>query len=181
MKNMARVIAAGVVFIVAGCVTPAPTTDTTVPEIIVIVAGGRAHDNMFRSFDGQLDLTDQCIKVPDMPTQIIMIAGDAGGIQVAHIKVLFGTIIPESVTVSPLTPETTYTLNSESGADSLHITLTPPAPGMVRTGVTAVFKVNGDLPIAITADASDYARNTASLPQFDLRSLDDVVTCRGNQ
>ena len=179
MKSMTRIIAAGVVFFVAGCEVSAPTTDTTTPEITVIVSGGRG-GNIFRSIDGELDAPDNCIKVPDTPTQLVMIVGDSGGVKFASINAFSGPIVPGSVELIPRPPEASFRIRTERGADFLDITLTPPAPGRVRTGATAVFEVDGELPKAISASARDYAGNVARLPQFNLHALNDVVLCRGD-
>ena len=155
MKSITLIIAAGV-FFVAGCIVPAPTKDTTSPEITVTVSRARGR-NIFRSIDGVLEPGNNCIRVPDMPTQLILIAGDAGGVESVSLKAFPGRIVPESVEVAPRAPEGAFSIRSESGADILAITLTPPSPTTVRTAATAVLEVNGTLPIAITAWARDRA------------------------
>ena len=180
MKSMTRIIAAGVVVFVAGCEVPAPTTDTTTPEITVIVSGGRG-GNIFRSIDGELDAPDNCIKVPDTPTQLVMIVGDSGGVKFASIKAFSGPIVPGSVELIPRPPEASSRIRTErGGADNLDITLTPPAPGRVRVLATAVFEVDGGLPIGIRASAREYAGNEALLPLFSLEPRIAAQECRGD-
>jgi hypothetical protein len=179
MKSTTRIIAAGFVFFVAGCEVPAPTRDTTTPEVTVTVSGARGR-NVFRSIDGKLGEKENCIKVPELPTQLILIAGDGGGVQSTSIRAFPAMIVPASVEISPRPPEGTFAIRSDSGGDTLTITLvTTPSPTTVRTGATAILDVNGRLPIAIVASVRDRAGNVAELPQFDLRSMDDAVQCRG--
>lgn len=180
-KNLTRMVLIGVVLFVTGCEVPAPSTrDTTPPEITVTVSRARGR-NVFRSIDGKLDAPDNCIKVPELPTQLILIAGDAGGIESASIKAFPGTIVRESLEVSPRAPEGSFAVRTESGADILAITLTPPSPTTVRTGATAILEVNGRSPIAIVASARDRAGNVTELPQFDIRTPDSAVVCRGDR
>ena len=76
MKRMTRAIGGGMVFLGAACTAPAPATDTTPPEITVTVSRARGR-NVFRSIDGRSGPTDNCIIVPEIPTQLILIAGDS--------------------------------------------------------------------------------------------------------
>lgn len=180
MNSNMRMTAAWAIFLIAGCTTTAPTSDTMDPEVTVIVSEGRG-GNIFRSRDGELPPTESCINVPDPPRQLILIAGDSGGVRSASIRVFPGTIDPDSVEVTPAAPEATFTIRTDRGGDTLVINLTRPAPGMVRTGATAIIQVDGTLPMAITADAVDYAGNVAALPAVELRSPRDAVVCRGEQ
>lgn len=173
-----RLVAAGAAFLAGACEVPAPTADTTPPEITVIVSRGRG-GNIFRSADGELEPGQDCIKVPDTPAQLSFIVGDAGGVQTAVLKAFPGPIVPGSVVVSPGAPVGSSSIRSERGADFLEITLTPPSPDTVMTGAAAVLEVDGDLPIAITASARDHAGNVADLSQLELRALNDAVICRG--
>ena len=180
MSSKTGMLAVAAIFLIAGCATTAPSSDTTNPEVTVIVSEGRG-GNIFRSRDGELPPTQSCINVPEPPRQLILIAGDSGGVRSASIKVFPGTIDPDSVEVTPAAPEGTFAIRTERGADTLVITLTRTAPDVVRTGATAIIEVEGDLPMAITGHAEDWAGNVAVLPQFDLRSPDDAVVCRGEQ
>jgi len=162
------------------CVRPAPASDTTPPEIVVFVSRARGR-NYFRSIDGVQKPPDNCIIVREMPTQLILIAGDSGGLQSAGIRGLSGTIAPDSVSVTPPAPEGAFSVTREaSGADRLDITLTPPSATTVRTGVTATLEVNGALPMAIFAWARDRAGHYIELPQFDLRGPETGSICRGS-
>lgn len=165
---------------VSACATRVPTSDTTPPEITVTVSEGRGN-KIFRSTDGEYPAGENCIKVPGTPTQLSVIFGDSGGVNIASIKVFPATIIPGSIEVTPASPEATYTIRTERRADMLDIDLEPASDGTVRTGATAVFEINGNLPIAVTASAADYSGNVSHLSQFDLRSLDDLVICRGDR
>lgn len=179
VKTLICLIAAVGSLSVAGCERPATTRDTTLPDITVIVS--RAHGrNYFRTSDGVLKPPDNCIVVREMPTQLIMIAGDAGGLQLAAIKAFSGRITPESVAITPVAPEGSHVIRAEGGAEILEIRLTPPSPTTVRTGATAFFEVNGALPMAITAWARDRAGNSVELAQFDLRGPETGALCRGN-
>jgi hypothetical protein len=171
-----KTIASGFAFLVMGCEVPAPTIDTTPPEVTVTVSRARG-PNVFRSIDGELGAKENCIKVPEMPTQLILIAGDAGGVDFATIAAV-GTIIPESVEFTPRPPEGSSSIRTGT-TQSLIITLTPPSPSTVRTGATAILEVDGRLPMPITASVRDRAGTLVQLPQFDLRSLEDAVQCRG--
>jgi hypothetical protein len=165
--------------VVAGCVRPAPASDSTPPDIVVFVSRARGR-NYFRSIDGIQKPPDNCIIVREMPTQLILIAGDAGGLQSAGIRGFSGTIVPDSVSVTPPAPEGSFSITREpSGADRLDITLTPPSPTTVRTGVTATLEVNGALPMSILAWARDRAGHYIELPQFDLRGPETGADCRG--
>jgi len=164
-------------FFVTACQVPRPTTDTTPPEVTVTVS--RAHGpNIFRSIDGVLKSPNDCIIVREMPTQLILIGSDAGGVALVGLKALSGRIIPESVEVSPRAPEASYSISTESGADFLDITLTPPSPTTVRTGAVAVLEVNGSLPMAILAWVRDRAGHYVEF-QFELRGPETATPCRG--
>lgn len=180
IKRMTRAIAGGMVLLSAACTAPAPATDTTPPEITVTVSGvgGR---NVFRSIDGKQGPTDSCIIVPREPTQLILIAGDSGGIQTVTLRAVVGRIVPESVDVTPRPPEGSYEIRSDPGGDTLVITLTPPSPGIVRTGATAIFNIASPTPISIVATATDRADHSTELPQFDLRGAHESVICRNSR
>jgi hypothetical protein len=178
IRSMTLIIAA-VVFLFAGCQVPAPTKDTTPPEVTVTVS--RAHGrNIFRSIDGVQGKGNDCIIVRDMPTQLILIAGDAGGVASTSLRAFTGRIVPESLEVSPRPPEGSSSIRSEAVGDTLTITLTPPSPTTVRTGATAVLEVNGPLPISIYAWVTDRAGHYVELPPFTLDSPANGVQCRGS-
>lgn len=171
-------LAACVVLLLAGCETPAPTSDADPPEITVTVARGRG-DNIFRSEDGELATPDDCIKVPGTPVELVLIVGDSGGVQTAAISAFLGVIDPDSVEVTPAEPESSYSIGADRGTETLEITLRPPTPDTVRTGATATLQVDGRLPVVIGAYARDQSGNTVELSPFELRTLDDAVICRG--
>lgn len=162
----------------AGCATHIPSSDTTPPEVTITVRDGRG-DNVFKSADGEYAAGENCIKVPDTPTRLTAIAGDSGGVRILSIKVLPGNIVPESVEITPASPESSYSIRSEEGVDILNITLEPSPEGIARTAITAVFDVSGELPSAVTASAGDHSGNVSHLPQFDIRELTDLTVCRG--
>ena len=166
--------------VVGGCVRPAPASDTTPPDIVVFVSRARGR-NYFRSIDGVQKPPDNCIIVREMPTQLILVAGDSGGLQSAGLRALRGTIAADSVVITPPAPEGSFSITTEaSGATRLDINLTPPSPTTVRTGATATLEVNGALPMAIIAWARDRAGHYTELPQFDLRGPETAVVCRGS-
>ena len=88
------------------------------------------------------------------------------------------TVIPLILWWIFLDRKRAYEIGSESGGDTLTITLTPPSPTTVRTGATAIFEINGRLPVAIVAQARDRAGNTTNLPQFDIRGPETGAVCR---
>lgn len=165
--------------LLSGCMTRVPESDTTPPTVSVTVNRGMGH-NIFDSTDGQWSGSESCIKVPGAPTKLTLVAGDAGGVKFASLKVFPATVDPDSVEVTPGPGEASYSIRTERHSNFLEITLTPADDGSVRTGTTAVLNVRGELPIAVTATALDYSGNTTDLPQFDLRSPDDLTECRGN-
>jgi len=182
MKNSIylSVFVSSFLLILSGCMTRIPETDTTPPTVSVTVNKGMGH-NIFSSTDGEWNAVESCIKVPGTPTKLTLVAGDAGGVKFASIKVFPASIVPDSVEVTPGPGEASYSIRTERHADFLEITLTPADDGSVRTGATAVVNINGELPIAVTASALDYSGNVTNLPQFDLRSPDDLTVCRGNR
>ena len=172
------VVAVGMLILAAGCEVPRSDSDSESPLITITVSEGRGNP-VYKSDESRTGPDDDCINVPSVPVELSMVVGDAGGVQSAWIKVFPATIDPSSVTVTPASPEGEYSITSERGADTLLINLTAPSETTVRTGATAVFTVNGSLPIAVQAYAIDFAGNRASLPQFDLRALTDAAICRG--
>ncbi len=176
MKRLTLAIAAAVFFI-AACTAPAPPAtppDTTPPEITVTVrARGR---NVFKSIDGPLKGSEMCIIIEDGPVQLVLIAGDAGGLDAVSLSTFTGTIVPGSIDVTPRAPESTLS----TPAGGLLITLPPPSPTTVRTGVVAIFEVEGRTPISVTAWARDRAGQTANLEQFDLRREFERIVCRNS-
>ena len=177
MKTMTRLIAACAICFVAACERPATTTDTTAPEITVTVSGVRGR-NVFRSIDDNQGPVNDCIKVPDNRTQLILIAGDAGGIETVTLSAATpARIIPESLIVSPRAPEGSFSIRPEG----LIITLTPPSPTTVRTGATAILEVEGVLPFGISAWARDRSGNTGVLPAFYLTALASPIQCRNDR
>lgn len=177
IKTAACLMMALGLLLLPGCERPVPPTDSMVPEIIVFVAGVRGH-NYFRTSDGP-EPKNNCVVVREMPTQLIMIAGDAGGIQSAGIRASTGTIARDTLAISPAAPESSFTITTDGGADTLEITLTPPSPTTIRTGATASFEVSGSLPMGILAWARDRVGNYIELPQFELRSPETGMQCRG--
>jgi len=177
MKMTIRVIASALLLLSLACERPRPTTpDTTPPEITVYVVGVRGR-NFFRSIDGPQKTPNDCVKVPDGPQQLIMIAGDAGGLETVTLSAAPSVrITPESVDVTPRPPEGSYSIRPEG----LIITLTPPSPTTIRTGATASLEVNGTLPYGVSAWARDRAGNTAVLPSFYLTAERSPVVCRNN-
>jgi len=176
--GLCGIVSIGMLVLATGCEVPRSDSDSASPLITITVSEGRGNP-VYKSDQARTGPSDDCINVADTPVELSMIVGDAGGVQSAWIKVFPATIDPDSVTVTPASPEGEYSITSERGADILTINLTAPSETTVRTGATAVLRVNGSLPIAVQAYAVDFAGNRASLPQFDLRALTDAVVCRG--
>ena len=175
---MKRLLQLAAVVAVSGCITEEPAgPDTTRPEVTVqlrATAGVRT----FKSTDPVRD--DLCAKVRAAPVEFTLTAGDTAGLAEATFRIFPGAIVPGSVTV-PTAPDITFAIRSSGPrSQELVVTLRRPEPGRVRTGVIATFQARGDdtgLPFAITASATDYARNRAFLNQVDIRASDDPVIC----
>lgn len=175
VKSIRLTIVAGAACLVAGCERPAPPTDSIPPTITVIVSSVRGR-NIFRSTDGFRVGGENCIRVPDKRTQLILIAGDAGGLQSVLLSASgSGVIIPDSIEATPPPPEGTL----DARAEGMSITLTPPSPTTVRTGATAILEVEGTLPFGIIGWARDHSGNSANFDPFYLVSTADTETpCR---
>ena len=179
IKSIACLGAAVCLLFFSGCERPATSGDKTNPEITVFVSRARGR-NYFRSVDGVQTPPNNCIIVREMPTQLILIAGDLGGIQRVGIRIIPGTIVRETLEITPAAPESSHTITRDRESDELQIALTPPSPTTVRTGATATFDINGTLPLVVYAFGRDRAGNYAEVAQFELRGPDEGVVCRGS-
>lgn len=169
-------VAAGLAL--AACVTDAPTTpDTDDPHIMMSFSNGARAT--IRTSDERTDPSDQCLTVQGESVDVQATITDGGGLRVASISALGeGSIDESSINVSPDAPDVSFSFE-DAARDSIIIRLTPPATGSVRTGVVVEFTVNGPFPVALSADARDYAGNQVVLEQFDLRGQADGVACIG--
>ncbi|MDZ7626921.1 MAG: hypothetical protein U5J99_00785 [Parvularculaceae bacterium] len=162
----------------AGCVTDAPTgPDSEPPTITVQVQNAVGGAKTFRSTDPASDAT--CVKVRGFPVDLVLSVADPGGVRLASLRVFPGAIDRASVTV-PTAPDISFTVTAARGGENLNLSLTPPAPGRVRTGVVATLKANGsgaDPEFAIIADATDQAGNRAFVGQVDIHAADSPVIC----
>lgn len=163
----------------AGCGQPAPKIVDKTPPKIVLTALGAPGNPIFAS-DETSEPNDGCAKFRSFPGRWALSVGDSGGVAVATVRVVAGRIVKESVIVGPDTPESSwYITQSEGLSEVLMIRLQPPRPGVVRTGLLAMFSVVPQSRSAsIVATAWDFANNIAHLYQVDARLLDDPVGCR---
>lgn len=165
----------------SGCIADAPTRpDTQRPEITLQVRGAVGGTRTFRSADPPSDAN--CALIRSTPVRLVVSANDPGGIRRVDLKVFPGTIDRASVVV-PTADDVSWRVDAEGPyAERLLVTLTPPAPGRVRTGIVATLDVSGpaDRPrdFAITAEASDVARNRVTLRQVSIWAAESGITCR---
>jgi hypothetical protein len=170
--------------LLAACVRPGPPPDDTTPPQVTLQAMNRAGNPVFQS-DETPSPIDACVKFSTFPAAFTLSVGDPGGVRGAVFSLAAGgRIVPESVSVAPPAPESSWTLRrrSDGFAEDLIITLDPPAPGEVRTGLLVTLQVaeQGPIPYAILASGSDASGNRTDLFQVDVRDGQSPVLCRGD-
>jgi len=180
MSGKRLVVAALAALWAAGCGRPpAPKIVDTTPPKIVLTALGAVGNPVFAT-DESREPADGCAKFRSFPGRWALSVGDAGGVAVVTIRVVAGRIPKESVIVGPDSPESSWTVaQSDNLSEVLMIRTQPPRPGVVRTGLLAIFSVAPESRSAsIVATAWDFANNAAHLYQVDARLVGDNVGCR---
>ncbi|HTM09256.1 MAG TPA: hypothetical protein VL754_12790 [Verrucomicrobiae bacterium] len=164
---------------IAGCGQPAPKIVDKTPPKIVLTALGAPGNPVFAS-DENGEPNDGCAKFRSFPGRWAMSVGDSGGVAVATVRVVAGRIVKESVIIAPDTPESSWSITPAEGlSEVLMIRLQPPRPGVVRTGLLAMFSIAPrSRSASIVATAWDFANNVEHLYQVDTRLSDDPVGCR---
>ena len=168
--------------VLAGCTGPEVATDGTPPGI-TLTAFNQAGNPMFRSSEGPDQPRDACADFASLPARFALSVADAGGVQSAEVHVFPGQFDPTSVAVGPGAPESTVAISSSgSSSQDLTVTLSPPSPGTVRTGLLILFDVQAPgLPVSLNIGARDTHGNFTSLYQVDARQPGDGVGCRGGR
>lgn len=163
----------------AACGQPAPKLVDTTPPKIVLTALGAVGNPVFAS-DEVGEPQDGCAKFRSFPGRWAISIGDSGGVAVATIRVVAGRIPKESVIVGPDAPESSWSITQPDNLSQvLMIRTQPPQPGIIRTGLLAMFSVAPQSRSAsIVATAWDFANNAAHLYQVDARLIGDSVACR---
>lgn len=179
MYGKRLIIAAFAAVCAAGCGSAAPKIVDKTPPKIVLTAIGAVGNPLFAS-DEPGDAQDGCAKFKSFPGRWALTVEDAGGIAVATIRVVAGRIVKESVIVGPESPESSWQIGrGDDLSEILMIRMQPPRPGVVRTGLFAMFSVAPQSRSAsIVATAWDFANNAAHLYQIDARLVGDGVACR---
>jgi hypothetical protein len=175
---MFRPYHAGIVLclLASACVRPAPTElDSTPPNITLSLLSGTGTPH-FSSDEEDTNPTDACGMTRSFPATVSVAVGDAGGIHVVSVRILFAELVESSVTVGPATPGASYEIRRVGASDVLIITVRPPGTDLVRTGVVTTFDV--EAPGAILVEAFDVTGNAAYLYQVDVRGPTDGVVCR---
>jgi hypothetical protein len=181
MRASLVVILVAVSLVLSGCIADAPTRpDTERPEVTLQVRGAVGGSRIFRSTDSPT--VANCALIRSTPLRLVVSANDPGGIRRVYLKVFPGTIDRSSIVV-PTADDVSWRVDAEGPyAERLLVTLTPPAPGRVRTGIVATLNVSGpaDRPrdFAITAEASDVAGNRVTLRQVSIWAAESGLTCR---
>ena len=158
---------------------PTPRIVDTTPPTIILTALGAPGNPVFAS-DESAEPRDGCAKFRSFPSRWALSDGDAGGVAVVMVRVVAGRILKESVIIGPDAPESSWTLTQPDAlSEVLQIRTQPPRPGVIRTGLLAIFAVQSQSRSAsIVASAWDFSNNAAHLYQVDARLLDDPVGCR---
>jgi hypothetical protein len=165
----------------AGCIANAPPgPDRERPELSLQVRGAVNGTRTFRSSDPRTD--SACALVHASPVRLVVSASDPGGVRRLALSVFSGTI-DRSTIVVPTADDVTYRVDADARfSETLVISLTPPAPGRVRTGIVATLDASGpaETParFAIQVEASDVAGNRMSLEQVDIWPADSGIICR---
>lgn len=180
MSGKRLAVAALAALSAAACARPpAPKIVDSTPPKIVLTAIGAVGNPVFAS-DESGEPQDGCAKFKSFPGRWALTVGDSGGVAVATIRIVAGHILKESVIVGPDTPESSWYVTQADGlSEILMIRLQPPRPGVVRTGLLAMFSVAPQSRSAsIVATAWDLANNAAHLYQVDARLVSDAAACR---
>src|ERR1043166_6521394 len=145
----------------SGCGSPAPKIVDKTPPKIVLTAIGAAGNPLFAS-DEPVEPQDGCAKFKSFPGRWALTIDDAGGVAGAE------------------SPESSWQIGrGDDLSEVLMIRTQPPRPGVVRTGLFAMFSVAPQSRSAsILASAWDFANNTTHLYQVDARLIGDAVACR---
>jgi hypothetical protein len=179
MRGICWTLAAVAAACAAGCSLAAPKVVDKTPPKIVLTAIGALGNPLFAS-DEPGEAQDGCAKFKSFPGRWALTIDDAGGVAVATVRVVAGRIVKESVIVGPESPESSWQIGrGDDLSEVLMIRTQPPRPGVVRTGLFAMFSVAPQSRSAsILASAWDFANNTAHLYQVDARLVGDAVACR---
>ncbi|HEY1268330.1 MAG TPA: hypothetical protein VGH16_13830 [Candidatus Binatia bacterium] len=179
MSTKRLMIAAFAAVCAAGCGSAAPKIVDTTPPKIVLTAIGAVGNPLFAS-DERGEAQDGCAKFKSFPGRWALTIDDAGGVAVTTVRVVAGRIVKESVIVGPEAPESSWQIGrGDDLSEILMIRTQPPRPGVVRTGLFAMFSVVPQSRSAsIVATAWDFANNTTHLYQVDARLVGDAVACR---
>jgi hypothetical protein len=172
-------LAALAILSMSGCGQRAPKIIDTTPPKIVLTALGAVGNPVFAS-DEAAEPQDGCAKFRSFPGRWAISIGDSGGVAVATVRVVAGRIPKESVIVGPDAPESSWSITQPDNlSEVLTIRTQPPRPGVIRTGLLAIFSVAPQSRSAsIVATAWDFANNAAHLYQVDARLVADAVACR---
>lgn len=162
-----------------GCGSAAPKIVDKTPPKIVLTAIGAVGNPLFAS-DESDEAQDGCAKFKSFPGRWALTIDDAGGVAVATVRVVAGRIVKESVIVGPSSPESSWEIGrGDDLSEILMIRTQPPRPGVVRTGLFAMFSVAPrSRSASIVATAWDFANNSTHLYQVDARLFDDPIACR---
>src|ERR1041384_6842610 len=142
MSGKRLIIAVFAAVCAAGCGSAAPK--------IVLTAIGAPGNPLFAS-DEPVEPQDGCAKFKSFPGRWALTIDDAGGVAVATVRVVAGRIVKESVIVGPESPESSWQIGrGDDLSEVLMIRTQPPRPGVVRTGLFAMFSAAPQPPSAPT-------------------------------
>jgi hypothetical protein len=158
------------------CKAPGPPAVDTIPPRLTLTAFNRGSNPIFNSSEpNNLGL---CVHFPTFPASFFLSIDDPGGVSAVSVEALNGHFVPDSIDVAPGAPESSRDISTFIGGEVLVVRLTPPAPGIVRTGAVVLFKVDGSVAIGVRARAIDYRDNRGEAPQVDARITGDGQICR---
>jgi hypothetical protein len=170
------------VLALAACTASEVASDATPPEL-TLSALNRAGNPTFSSREGADTPADACAHFAIAPAHFALSVSDAGGVGRVTVRAAFGRIDPASVIVAPGAPESSLSVASTSSGNEIDVGLSPPGPGLVRTGVLLTFDVVAPSgpPVGVIASAADTHGNLGGLYQVDVRQPGDSVRCRGDR
>ena len=146
--------------VLSACLVTVPDDDETGPTIRISAPGGAVE-----SGDDPPGGDFVCTDRPEGPVHIMAIASDSGGMAELYLHMIEGRVVPESVTIEPDVSDISWEITTgdtplSEGDDELLVTLSPPSPGMARSGVTVEFDVTaGERTTAIQSLATDASGN----------------------
>lgn len=152
------------------------------PPIVVLTALGAVGKPVFTSNEPKgRPRPDACAKFPSFPARFEVNASNATGVALVAIRVGFGRIARESISVGAAAAQSSWRLDSDDSGDTLTVRLTPLRVDTLPTGAIVAFDANGGgspPEFSVAASARNYEGNATELYPVGAREAASPAVCR---